>query len=342
MSVMNTETQRGLDRIALWGSVILAAFLACLVLASVFGLVPLHIDLLTVSLLLIPTLLWVWILVARTRHSRGVSIADVSAMTTNEGEGFYRSIYENAVEALFRTTLDGKLVTCNPALARIAGYRSVQDMIENVPDAATMYVNPWEREEVVRQIRERGYAEDVIVHLRRKDGSTFWSSVTSRVVKDASGAVVAFDGSLLDVTARKEAELQLAASRRQLSDILHAASEFSIVATDRDGVVRVFSRGAELMLGYSAEEMVGKKSVRDLHLKEEVERRAAELSQELGRPIEGIEVFTARPVIGGSESREWTFVRKDGSHVPISLVVSAIRSADGEVSGFVGIATDIS
>jgi two-component system, cell cycle sensor histidine kinase and response regulator CckA len=144
-----------------------------------------------------------------------------------------------------------------------------------------------------------------------------------------------------DITRRKQAEESVMTSRKLLNDMLQAASEFSIVAIDPDGIIKVFNRGAELMLGYSSDEMVGKQSPLVLHLKSELDERGRELTAELGYPVEGFRVFTAKAEIDGSETREWTFVRKDGSTLFVSLVATAIRSDEGAITGYLGIAKDI-
>lgn len=118
--------------------------------------------------------------------------------------------------------------------------------------------------------------------------------------------------------------------------MLRAATEFSIIATDVGGTISVFNEGAERMLGYRAAEVVGRVSPMAIHDPDEVAARAGELGLE-----PSFEVFVGLIREGGSDSREWTYVRKDGTRVPVSLTVSAIRDPDGELAGFVGIARDI-
>ena len=95
--------------------------------------------------------------------------------------------------------------------------------------------------------------------------------------------------------------------------VLDAATQESIIATEPDGMITIFNAGAEQMLGYSAEEMVGKQTPAILHLKSEVAARGKELSAEFGRPIEGFDIFTEYAKQGRYEERNWTFVRKERS-----------------------------
>jgi PAS domain S-box-containing protein len=116
----------------------------------------------------------------------------------------------------------------------------------------------------------------------------------------------------------------------------------SIISVSRDGVIQVFNRAAERTLGYSAAEMVGKHTPTVIHDSEEMAERARRLTEEFGRPLESpMDVFTAKPLLEGSEEREWTYVRKDGTRFPVLLSVCPIRDSSGEIPGFLGIANDI-
>ena len=173
---------------------------------------------------------------------------------------------------------------------------------------------------------------------RNDDGS---DTLVSYVPDMAEGVVLGFYVFLTDVTALRRAREAELSAQAQLQGVVDAASEFSIIATDLEGVIRLFSPGAQRMLGYAAEEVLGLRTPALLHLPQEVARRGAELSLQLGRQVQGFDVFVELPRQGQAESREWSYVRKDGSQVPVNLVVTAIVDADGAVSGFLGVANDI-
>ncbi|MDC8759150.1 CHASE domain-containing protein [Janthinobacterium fluminis] len=166
-----------------------------------------------------------------------------------------------------------------------------------------------------------------------------------------AGTVISllFFGVVRALSARREYAVALARdmtaafkqSERKFESLVDAASEFSIIATDLSGIIRVFSTGAERMLGYRADEMVGQQTPALLHVGAELAARAAELSVQLGRPVQGIAAVVALPRLGQAESREWTYVRKDGTRLPVGLVVTPISDADGVISGFLGVAKDI-
>lgn len=130
-------------------------------------------------------------------------------------------------------------------------------------------------------------------------------------------------------------------SNALLTNVLAASSEISIIATNINGLISVFNSGAERLLGYTAEEIVNKQSPAPFHLPAEIQARSEELSAGLGYAVEGFRTFVEIAEKQGSEQREWTYVRKSGEHVPVSLVVTTMRNDIGEITGYLGIAQDI-
>ncbi|MDW5377491.1 PAS domain S-box protein [Halomonas sp. HP20-15] len=163
------------------------------------------------------------------------------------------------------------------------------------------------------------------------NGQAFFDADGTRL-----GAVVAMH----DVTERARYQRQVDGIRRRLQAVIDASTEVAIIATDRVGLISLFNPGAERLLGYSADEVVGHYTPLKFHLPEEVERHAAELSQLYGEPVRAFEALTDRPRRGGNESGDWTFVERDGGHRQVRLVVSAIRDCAGLIDGFLGVAID--
>lgn len=145
-----------------------------------------------------------------------------------------------------------------------------------------------------------------------------------------------------DITELKKARRAESAAQERLQSVIDSATEFSIIATDLDGIVRLFSKGAERMLGYTSAEFVNLQSPALLHVAEEVELRAQKLSAEFNRDISGFEVFVVKAKLGVTETREWTYIHKSGRKIPVRLVVTPVVDASENIIGYLGIAHDIS
>ena len=120
-----------------------------------------------------------------------------------------------------------------------------------------------------------------------------------------------------------------------------AGSPFGIIVTDQAGVITCVNAALETLLGYRQEELVGR-DVLELHEPAEVARRAAELSSQFGAPVPpDHRVFQLAPENGLTDETEWRLIRKDGARVPVQLVLSALKDSEDTITGFLGIAYDL-
>src|SRR5271168_119864 len=133
----------------------------------------------------------------------------------------------------------------------------------------------------------------------------------------------------------------LAATQEKLAAILRSATTVAILATNTKGTVTIFNPGAERLLGWTAAEVIGKMSPLHFILGSEIEERAAQLGRRLQSDIRGLGYFAELARHGIHEEREWTHVRKDGSHVPAKLAVTALHDANDEISGFLAVSKDL-
>jgi len=127
-----------------------------------------------------------------------------------------------------------------------------------------------------------------------------------------------------------------------LQNAVLESTAYSIISTTPDGTIVTFNRGAENMTGYSREDVVGLHTPELLHDAADMVRAAADVSAELGYDIEpGFEVLVAQARRGEASEREWELVRRDGGRVPVAVSVTAMRNADGLITGFLKVARDI-
>ncbi|MEG4205039.1 PAS domain-containing sensor histidine kinase [Microcoleus sp. Pol7_A1] len=127
-----------------------------------------------------------------------------------EAEAKYRSIFENAGEGIFQSTPDGRYITANPALARIYGCDSPEEVTAKFTDIERqLYVDPARRNEFLRSIEESGTVSDFESKIYRSDGSIVWISEKARAVRDNSGSLLYYEGLIEDITQRKQAQESL-------------------------------------------------------------------------------------------------------------------------------------
>jgi PAS domain S-box-containing protein len=145
-----------------------------------------------------------------------------------------------------------------------------------------------------------------------------------------------------DVRARLAIERQLVDTTTLQRAILDSAN-YSIISVDPDGIIQTFNSAAQDWLQYTPDEVIGKVTPAIFHDREEMNCRAQVLSRELGRPVNpGFEVFVAKTRENRSDESEWTYIRKDGTRFPVLLSITVLYDTWGKITGYLGIASDIS
>lgn len=203
-------------------------------------------------------------------------------------------------------------------------------------------LHPQDRDRCEREVSDAlaGRGEfDTEFRIVWPDGEVRHLKAASRVVRDDLGVPLRMTGVNLDVTDRRRAAIELGETSSLLRTVLESASEVSIIATDPSLRIRVFNVGAERMLGYTRDEMIDRVTPALIHDAREVWDCATAMSASLGRPIDGDHVFTDPSVLG--QPREWSYIRKDGGRVAVSLVVTAMHGEDGQLLGYLGVAHDV-
>ena len=144
----------------------------------------------------------------------------------HESELKYRSIFENAVEGIFQSTPDSHLIAVNPAMARIFGYASPEEMVRDVTNIGQQLYTDYEnRHTFQRLLAEHGTVGAFEAQFYRKDGSTLWGSLNVRAVKDETGRILCYEGTLEDITVRKKVEEELRRSEEKYRNIFENESE---------------------------------------------------------------------------------------------------------------------
>ncbi|MCQ8127718.1 PAS domain S-box protein [Methylomonas rivi] len=256
-----------------------------------------------------------------------------------ENELLSRTINEQLLISI--TDRAGRIREVNDNFCRLSGYSREEllgqnhRMVNSGLHPRTFWKSMW-------RTVSAGKAWRAEVCNRAKDGSLYWVDNMIAPIREADGGIDRYISVRTDITEKKRADAELARVNALLASVMSASTRVSIISTDRDGVIRLFNSGAEHMLGYCADEVVGKMTPALFHSAAEVERRGDELTGEYGEPIAGFRVFVHKAELEGFEAREWTYIHKDGSQVPVSLTVTAMRDQAGSIQGYLGIAKDIS
>ncbi|MBP8979648.1 MAG: PAS domain S-box protein [Syntrophobacterales bacterium] len=261
-------------------------------------------------------------------------------------ESLFHSIVDHMLDALLILDWNGVIIFANRAAADLVELASPE---EGIGRNAAEFIHPDFYETVLTDllnVREGGggYLNRYKVITNR--GRERWvEGLGTRIpLGDGTANLV----TIRDIGEIKESErmLQERETRlRELSVLQQAVldgANYSIISTGPDGTIKTFNAAAERWLGWRAEELIGRHTPAVFHDPEEIRLRAAELSRELGTDIPpGFEVFVAKTRLGIPDEQEWTYIRKDRSRFPVSLSVTVLQSADGEITGFLGIGSDI-
>jgi PAS domain S-box-containing protein len=136
-------------------------------------------------------------------------------------EESYRKLFEGSVDGIYVTTPGGALLNANPALARIMGYETPQDLINGIGDIAdTIYVHAAARDKYQSLMQRDGMVREFEYQVRARDGAILWLSDSATVVRNEAGEVIRYEGTVRDITDQKRAEDAIAEGRRLLQQVI--------------------------------------------------------------------------------------------------------------------------
>ena len=245
-----------------------------------------------------------------------------------KAEENYRSIFENAIEGIFQTTPDGHYISVNPTLARMFGYDSPADVMSSKPDIGRqLYVNQEQRKEHVRLLDEKGVINNYEARMRRKDGSIFWVSMNTRVVRNSVGNPVYFEGFVVDITGRKHAEEELKKSEELAKSILKSVPHGLFGVENR--IIFFANTAMKSVFGWKPEELTGKSTRILFRNEDEWKEYGAKLYSWLRK----------KPLV--TFDSNIPFVRKDGKEILCRNSVSRIGEELGITNRVVATFEDI-
>ena len=220
-----------------------------------------------------------------------------------ESEERFRGIFENAVVGVYRTSPEGRVLMANPALVRMLAYESFAELAA-VNVAESGYGPEFPRSEFIDRVESEGIVVGLEAVWRRRDDSHLWVRETARAVRDAEGRTLYYEGTVEDISARKETEVALAESEQRYRALVELSPD-AIAVHSEGRIVFANQRGAA-MLGYdSADDLVGKAMLDLVHpdYRELVTRRAR-VALEEGR---------------GQPAVEEKLLRRDGTAIDVEI-----------------------
>jgi PAS domain S-box-containing protein len=232
----------------------------------------------------------------------------------------YRTLFENAPVGIYRTTPDGQILAANPALMRMMGYESYEQLSRRNLEHEG-FEPSYPRAAFKEQIERQGEVRGLETSWRRKDGAVIHIRENATAVRDAEGNTLYYEGTVEDITERRRAEEQIRFQASLLDQVRSA-----VIATDLEGRIVYWNRFAESLYQWKAEEALGRRIV---------EVTVPAFARAMATQI--VEDIRARNQWEG----EFMVQRKDGTVFPAYVIDAIVRDSQGRDIGFVGVSNDI-
>ena len=242
----------------------------------------------------------------------------------------YRSLFENVMEGVYRSNVNGRFEAANPALAQMLGYDTVDQLLD-VQNIATIYANEEERERVITALHRDGVVREAESQLRRRDGTLITVLENSRVIHCENGRICGYEGTITDITVRKRAELQLYEEKEKAQVTLQSIGD-AVITTDADGRVEYLNPVAEELTGWESADAAGRPIGEVFKVMSETTRQPVD-SPILRCLREGGVVDMVEPSV---------LVNRRGQEISVQDSAAPIRDRSGRLIGVVMVFHDVS
>ena len=244
-----------------------------------------------------------------------------------ESEEKYRNLFERVRHGLFISAKEGHFLDCNQAMWGLLGYQDKEEFLK-IDIVKDLYVNPEDRKTFMELVEKLGFIKDFEVEFKKKNGERITVLLTATAKRDEKGTIIGYEGLNIDITDRKKMEKELKEANDFLMNLIESSVD-GIIVTDMKGDILIFNKGAEDLLGYKSEEVVGKMNIRSIYQL----GVAKEVMEKLRSPdFGGIGKLTSLPIFHR---------RKDGVMIEGDLSASLIYNEKGNEIASVGIFKDL-
>ncbi|TRO63278.1 PAS domain S-box protein [Christiangramia sabulilitoris] len=255
-------------------------------------------------------------------------------------EETFRGSFEHAAIGMAVLNAEGKWLQMNNRVCEIVGY-SADELkkltFHDITHPEDLNLDLTLLNELVEGKREYYHMDKRYYH---KQGHIVYINLAVSLVRDEKKNPLFFVSQITDITKQKTAEARFEQTLAEMKALLEASTQVSIISIRPDGIITAFNKGAENLLGYSKDEVIGIHTPALIHSKKQVKARAKEFEKKYGESHEGVELFKAMARKNPYDTREWFYKRKNGTLFPVQLTITAIKEGN-EIVGYLGVATDI-
>src|SRR6516164_10525301 len=269
-------------------------------------------------------------LMSRAAQLAGIAIERHIAEEALRGsEAKFRGLFESIAEGVYQSGRDGRLLSVNPAFVKMLGYSSAEQLYA-LPSAAALYWNPADRAEFARRVEAEGEIRGAEFLMRTRDGQQLVVLDNARAVRDASGRITGYDGTIANITERKRAERAIFAEKERAQVTLQSIGD-AVISTDAEGRIEYINPVAEGLTAWTLAEARGQPIGAVLRLVNELTREPIEnsLTGALGRSEHG-----------GSADHA-VLITRAGNEVAIQESAAPICDRAGQVIGAVVVFHDV-
>lgn len=257
-----------------------------------------------------------------------------------KSEARFRAVVENSNDAVLFLTDEGIISYCSASIEQVIGLKPDQLIRQHLLQfVCNNCVNG------LNELLSKTCLSDIPTSARcmmlNTNNQPVWIELTlnNQLKNEHLRAIVA---NIKNIQQEKNHEQEIDNLLQFKSAILDNAG-YAIITSDINGIITLFNKTAETILGYRAEELIGIQSASIFHLQDEIESQAKYLSEKTHQTVNAdFSVFCTEAMQGIAPQYEWTYLRKDGSTFPVNLKVTTLKNQDGQTTGFMGIAIDIS
>ena len=251
----------------------------------------------------------------------------LAAQELKESEEKFRSVFENMHDIYYRADNNGTITMLNPSGMRFFGYESEYSVIgkANIED---YWANPKERRKFMSSLLKKGKVKLHEVTFKRGDGNLRAIEVNAHFLRNVAGETIGVEGVCRDITERKRVDAEIVQTKNQLNAIMDSATEFHIGTSDLEGNMTSWNKGAEIIMGYTEDDVVGKMHISQLISGDTLES--------------GIMEVAVKSVLEkGLFEGEFDFKRKSGEVFPAFMSTTLLRDETGKQIGMLAIIQDI-